>query len=108
MYKFTILFSLLTVPLVAFVIFFGGGGHGTYVPFLVLFPLGLIGTFVSDNIKILFFILGLFQFPVYGFLMDKFKSRKAFLFIFLFHISIILIILLFNFKSYSFPVINYS
>jgi len=55
MYKFTILFSLLTVPLVAFVIFFGGGGHGTYVPFLVLFPLGLIGTFVSDNIKILFF-----------------------------------------------------
>lgn len=96
MYKFTILFSLLTVPLVAFVIFFGGGGHGTYVPFLVFFPVGLIGTFVSDNIKFFFFVLGLFQFPVYGFLMDKFKSRKAFLFIFLFHISTILIILLFK------------
>ncbi|KNB60905.1 hypothetical protein AC804_17285 [Chryseobacterium sp. Hurlbut01] len=87
--KYTLIFSLLTIPLAFLVIFFGGGGHGSYLPFLILFPVGIVGIFVSEVLKTLFFILGLLQFPVYGFLLDRFQNKKTIFLISLFHLLII-------------------
>lgn len=48
-----------------------GGGHGTYVPAMVIFPLGLLNTIFSDHLSVPFIILGIIQFPFYGFILDK-------------------------------------
>jgi hypothetical protein len=92
MYKYTILFSLFTIPLAVIVLNLTGGGHGLYTPFLVFFPVGFLGIVSSEPVNIFFFILGLFQFPVYGFVIDKIKKRNIGLYIFLFHISLVVII----------------
>ncbi len=94
--KYTLIFSLLTIPLAFLVIFFGGGGHGSYLPFLILFPVGIVGIFVSEGLKTLFFILGLLQFPVYGFLLDRFQNKKTIFLISLFHLLIIFFVLVFR------------
>jgi len=94
--KNTLFFSLLTIPLVFLVIFFGGGGHGSYLPFLVFFPVGIVGVFVSESFKTLFFILGLLQFPSYGFLLDRFQNRKTIFLISVFHALVICLVLVFK------------
>ncbi|HBV15162.1 MAG TPA: hypothetical protein DEB71_07460 [Chryseobacterium carnipullorum] len=77
MYKYTILFSLLTLPLAALSVLFGGGGHGSYFPLLLFFPFGLIGTLFNEEIFFLFVILGLVQLPIYGLLLDRCPVRKG-------------------------------
>lgn len=74
-YKYTIWFSILTIPLGFITILAGGGGHGTYFPILTIFPFSLLGTFFNEKISI---FIGIVQLPVYGFLMDKFSTKKAF------------------------------
>lgn len=96
MYKYTKIFSLLTIPLAGITVFLAGGGHGTYLPFLVLFPFGLLGTVFQTSISELFFIIGILQFPVYGFLIDKFKNRKSIFLILLVHILVMTIIFIFK------------
>ena len=94
--KYTIIFSLLTTPLAFLVIFFGGGGHGSYLPFLIFFPVGIVGVFISESFKTLFFILGLLQFPLYGFLLDRFQNRKTIFLISVFHLLAIFLVLVFK------------
>ncbi|PWN59851.1 hypothetical protein [Chryseobacterium viscerum] len=74
-YKYTVWFSILTIPLGFLAILAGGGGHGTYFPLLAIFPFSLLGTFFNEEIPVL---IGIIQLPVYGFLMDKFETKKAF------------------------------
>ncbi|PWN66482.1 hypothetical protein [Chryseobacterium oncorhynchi] len=74
-YKYTIWFSILTIPLGFITILAGGGGHGTYFPILAIFPFSLLGTFFNEKISL---FIGIVQLPVYGFLMDKFSTKKAF------------------------------
>lgn len=74
-YKWTFRFSLLTIPLLLIVVFFMGGGHGTYIPAIGLFPFGLISTVFFDSITIPFVVLGIIQYPTYGFIIDK--ARRA-------------------------------
>ncbi|ROH98011.1 hypothetical protein [Chryseobacterium daecheongense] len=100
MYKYTILFSLLAIPLAIITIFLAGGGHGTYLPFLIFFPLGLLGTVLENEITTLFIVLGILQFPVYGFVMDKFGLKKAWPF--LLGIHLILIAVIFILKNNNF------
>ncbi|CAI8887067.1 hypothetical protein [Chryseobacterium sp. IT-36CA2] len=73
-FKYTIWFSILTLPLAFLAILAAGGGHGTYFPILVVFPFSLLGTFFNEEIPL---FIGIIQLPVYGFLMDKFGSKKA-------------------------------
>ncbi|KXH81511.1 hypothetical protein [Chryseobacterium kwangjuense] len=78
MYKYTKILSILTIPLAALVIFFTCGGHGTYLPFLFIFPFSLLGSFFNEKVFFTFFVVGLLQLPLYGFLLDKFAVKKGF------------------------------
>lgn len=73
-YKYTTWFSILIIPLGFLVILLGGGGHGTYFPLLVIFPFSLLGTFFNEEIPL---FIGIIQLPIYGFLMDRFGTKKA-------------------------------
>lgn len=74
-YKWTFWFSLLGIPLLFIAVFFMGGGHGTYIPAMGLFPFGLLSTVLFDRITMPFVVLGIFQYPIYGFIIDK--ARKT-------------------------------
>lgn len=43
-----------------------GAGHGSYFFTKVLFPFTMLSTIASDEITVLFLVVGLIQFPVYG------------------------------------------
>ena len=76
-----------------------GGGHGTYVPTMILFPYGMIGTTFQQSLTAPFTILGIVQFPVYGYLLDILKDNKLKYLILIFHILLVIIVLNFtNFK----------
>ena len=70
-YRWTIRLSLLTIPLLCIAVFFAGGGHGTYIPAMGLFPLGLLSTLFFDRITMPFVVMAIVQYPVYGFIIDK-------------------------------------
>ncbi|MGG7467044.1 hypothetical protein ACVVIH_23735 [Chryseobacterium arthrosphaerae] len=85
-YKYTMTFSLLSLPLMVFVIALAGGGYGSYWPFLVLFPFSMTGSFFNESISTYLFVAGLLQFFVYGFLLDKMNPRKVLPFVFIIHV----------------------
>lgn len=74
-YNWTIRFSLLTPVFLLLALLSMGGGHGWYEPALILFPFGMVGTFWQDTIAVPFIIIGLFQYPLYGFFIDKASNR---------------------------------
>ncbi|KAA2220405.1 hypothetical protein [Chryseobacterium sediminis] len=82
-YKYTVWFFILTIPLGFLAIFAAGGGHGTYFPLLAIFPFSLLGTFFNEEIPLL---IGIIQLPAYGFLMDKFGTKKVLPVIIVIHI----------------------
>ncbi len=75
------------------------GGHGIYLPTSILFPYGMFGTIFQHSITTPFIILGIIQFPIYGYLLDILKDKKLKFLILIFHILLIIIVLNFtNFK----------
>lgn len=91
-YKWTLRLSLLTIPLLFIAIFFMGGGHGTYMPAAILFPLGLLSSSISENWEIPFFVLAFVQCSLYGFFIDtalRANNNKRLLWLILFiHIGL--------------------
>jgi hypothetical protein len=75
-YKWTIGFSILTPILIVICIFLMGGGHGWYTPTMVLFPWATLNTAWQDRLSEPLLIFGIFQFIIYGFLMDKTKDTR--------------------------------
>ena len=53
-----------------------GGGHGWYTPTMMLFPLATINLAWQDQLSTPFLIAGIFQFIIYGFLIDNAKNKK--------------------------------
>lgn len=74
--KWTFRLSLLTIPLLFVAILFMGGGHGTYIPAMALFPFGLISTILFDRITTPFVVLAIIQYPFYGFIIDKARQTN--------------------------------
>ena len=89
-YKWTVRFCLLTPLLLIAAVFAMGGGHGTYIPAMSLFPFGMLGILFQDRISFPFIIIALLQFPFYGFIVDKAnplsKVRVVFMIISVIHI----------------------
>jgi UDP-N-acetylmuramyl pentapeptide phosphotransferase/UDP-N-acetylglucosamine-1-phosphate transferase len=73
-YKWTIRLGLLSLPLLLVAILFAGGGHGSIIPTIVLFPFAVL-SFPTEN-EGLIFLLALGQFLFYGLMIDKFKNPK--------------------------------
>jgi len=94
-YKWTKRFSLITPILIIICIYLGGGGHGLYKPTMVLFPLATLNLAWQDQLSIPFMIVGIFQFIIYGFLIDNTKNKKLVIAcILLLHIIMVFIILM--------------
>lgn len=53
-----------------------GGGHGWYTPTMVLFPWATLNTAWQDRLSEPFLVVGVFQFIIYGFLIDNTKDTK--------------------------------
>ena len=70
--------SLIVTPVLLIIaVFFMGGGHGTYIPAMFLFPWGMVNTIWQDHLTDLSIILSILQYPVYGIFIDKsLRSRK--------------------------------
>ncbi len=48
-----------------------------FEPAIILFPFGLIGILCSRGIELPFVILAIFQYPVYGLLIDIIGNKKS-------------------------------
>ncbi|MEI7489163.1 MAG: hypothetical protein WCJ72_17485 [Chryseobacterium sp.] len=98
-FQWTIIFSFVTPILLLLVVFMMGGGHGTYIPTIILFPFGMIGTIFQKSITVPFVVLGLLQFPIYGYFLDILKNSIYKYLILIFHILFVISVLIFtNFK----------
>jgi hypothetical protein len=82
-----------------------GGGHGSYVPAMGLFPFGLLSTLFYDRITIPFIVLGLFQYPLYGFIIDKVilssKSKIVLPLLILVHIILAAVVIKFTGENWK-------
>jgi hypothetical protein len=76
-YNWTIRFTILTPILIIICVLLMGGGHGWYTPTMVVFPWATINTIWEDQLSKPLLIAGIFQFTVYGFLIDKTKRTKS-------------------------------
>jgi hypothetical protein len=52
-----------------------GGGHGYFEPTFVVFPLATILFIGFDTMNLVFLVVGLLQYPLYGILIDTLKKR---------------------------------
>jgi hypothetical protein len=99
-YKWTIRLSLLTPVLIIICIFLMGGGYGWYTPAIVLFPWSMINIVLQDHLSFSLLIIGMFQFIVYGILLDKTRGthsqRGTRMVIFFSHIFLVALILVLN------------
>jgi len=97
-FNWTIRLGLISVLLLVISVLCMGGGHGSYIPAMVLFPFGMLGTVWFDTITLPFIIMGLLQFPVYGYVIDKTqktgKWKMAVSIIFIFHFLLAAIIII--------------
>ena len=63
-----------------------GGGHGYFELLFFTFPFPCLFLNLFDEINLLVILLLLLQYPVYGYFIDKIKTRKAILILLLLHI----------------------
>lgn len=96
-YKWTILLSLLTVPLLLIAISFANGGHGSYIPAMAFFPFGLLSIIFNSRITIPFVVLAIIQYLIYGFIIDKAiltnRSKTILTILILIHVILAVIII---------------
>jgi len=95
-YKWTIRLTVLTPFLLVLAIFLMGGGHGYFEPTFVLFPLATILFFWYHTMNPAFLCMALIQYPLYGFILDKYRQRLPYI-----GLLIILLHLLLAILSYS-------
>ncbi len=70
MFKWTIRLSIATPILVIVTVLLAGGGHGFLKPILCTYPIAFVFEFKNENNAL---IPMLFQFPLYGLLIDLAK-----------------------------------
>lgn len=74
-----------------------GGGHGFLQPLYIVFPYSILLTQIFTEETGLLFLVMFIQFPIYGFIIDKYKTSKTLFLILLLHlIAIICVFLLEN------------
>jgi len=76
-YKWTIRFAILTPVLVLICVFFMGAGHGWYTPAMLLFPWATFNVMWQDYLSEPIVFVGLFQFIIYGLLIESFQTKQG-------------------------------
>src|SRR5690349_13771667 len=99
-YKWTVILSILGLFLLIIILVLMGGGHGYYVPAMVMFPLSMWNIIFQSHLDIPLLIIGLFEYPMAGYLLDTSKGNRQFklrlIVITLFHFCLVLLILIFK------------
>jgi len=67
---------VLAVGLLVLTVYAGGGGHGSYLPAIVCFPLGLLAVCWSASPNSPALWLALVQYPLYGLLLDMSAGQR--------------------------------
>ncbi len=77
----TFRWTLVSVPIttltVIVCVFLMGGGHGTYLPTIFLFPYAMLAALAGDKIGTTSIVLGLSQYLAYGLIIDVSKRTKG-------------------------------
>lgn len=103
-YKFTLILTALTPFLIVIAVFLSGGGHGYFEPLIFLFPFSAVSMLFFNEINLFFAMLSLVQYPVYGFIIERSKTRKrkgAVLLIASIHISIAVVVYILSPEHFS-------
>ncbi|MFY7665654.1 hypothetical protein [Flavobacterium sp.] len=95
-YKWTIRLSFLTPFLLIIVVFLSGGGHGFYEPAVAFFPLGMLACLWFNKLSLINVILAVLQFPLYGFLIDRFTFKRISYLLLIVHVLLVFTILKFR------------
>jgi hypothetical protein len=91
--------SFITIILLMIVVISMGGGHGTYLPAKVVYPITMIISILSKNgIGTFAIIIAIIQIPAYALVLNK-KPKRIF---YIIGIHIILVIICFNLPTESF------
>src|SRR5688500_11113407 len=86
-YKWTIRMAVITPLLIIICILFMGGGNGTYVPGMLFFPIATSNLILQDVLIPSLLFLSLFQFTIYGFIVDKSHNKpRVTILLFVFHL----------------------
>jgi len=85
---------ILTILLLPLAVILTGGGHGYFEPLIFLFPFAALGFLIVGKMNLAFIILGLSQFSIYGYLLDRQsgKIKLTVLVIIIFHLTLSAII----------------
>ncbi|MNL38112.1 hypothetical protein D3C87_1603000 [compost metagenome] len=75
-YKWTKRFLVLTPLFLLFSMIIAGGGHGFYQPIFALFPFATFSCIWDTDLSFINLMIAIFQFPLYGFWIDKTSNEK--------------------------------
>lgn len=76
-YKWTKKTAVPGIAIFLVVLFLSGGGHGSNKPLIMLFPFSMIPTLFPTRNELIFSLLAIAQFPVYGLLIDLAVAHAA-------------------------------
>jgi len=103
-FRTTVVLTLLTPVFLLFAVFAMGGGHGSYEPAAVLFPVGMLSFVFVGVLTTPFIVLAILQYPVYGAIIDSMPSKRARniakISILLFHILLVAVVYIFQRSSF--------
>jgi hypothetical protein len=90
----TIKLSIIGFLLTIICILISGGGHGFMEPLYVIFPYSfLLGETFKDETW-LFFLFMFVQFPIYGFIIDKWNTKTTLVLLILLHLITVVCVFL--------------
>lgn len=82
----TIKLTIVGFLLMIICVLISGGGHGFIEPLYVVFPYSVLLTQFFGDYEWLILLIMFIQFPIYGFIIDKWKTRKTLILILLTHL----------------------
>lgn len=71
-----------------------GGGHGFLQPLYIVFPYSILLTQIFTEELWLLFLIMFIQFPIYGFIIEKWKTKTTLILVFLIHIIVVVCVFL--------------
>ena len=96
-YKWTINLTIAAPMILICSVIIAGGGHGFADQLFILFPWTYISKFIDS--QILFILIGLIQFPIYGLLYDQSVQKNKTVFtITIIHFLLAIVILFLKYK----------
>ena len=70
---------LIPAPLFYVAALLANGGHGTYLPATIFFPVGMGISMLMHRVPIIAMVIAALQFPLYGYWFAKARQKRQFL-----------------------------